>query len=192
LTVRALPPGVFYDQGTPAFGVRVGKHRRTWFVVRGEKRLRTTIGHYPALPLAEARRKALGLLGAAASVHISISYQDALQSFLEAKEKQLRPRSFAELKRTLKHFPFKGRLDKISHHDVAVAVEAIEAPSEGNHAFKDVRTFFNWCVPRYLKYSPCTGLKMPNKASSRSRVLTDAELKAVWTAAEQIDGHLVQ
>jgi hypothetical protein len=55
------------------------------------------------------------------------------------------------------HFTWPKALDKITHHDVASAIEKIEAPSEANHAFKDIRTFFNWRVPRHPKYSPCTG-----------------------------------
>ena len=48
---------------------------------------------------------------------------------------------------------------------------------------KDLRTFFNWCIPRYLKASPCVGLKMP-AYKSRDRVLTEDELRRVWIACE--------
>ena len=40
---RLKTPGTYYDDTTPAFGIRVGKHRKTWFVIRGKERLRTTI-----------------------------------------------------------------------------------------------------------------------------------------------------
>ena len=31
--------GEHYDTTTPAFGIRVGKNRKTWFVIRGKGRL---------------------------------------------------------------------------------------------------------------------------------------------------------
>jgi hypothetical protein len=57
LTVRALPMGTHFDATTPAFGIRVGKHRRTWIVMRGEERRRIWIGHYPTVTLSEARKE---------------------------------------------------------------------------------------------------------------------------------------
>ena len=45
--------GTYIDKTTPAFGLRVGKNRKAWFVIRGRERLRTTIGLYPAVTLAE-------------------------------------------------------------------------------------------------------------------------------------------
>ena len=50
--------GIYYDETTPAFGLRVGKNRKTWFVVRGRERLRPNIGQYPATSLADARKGA--------------------------------------------------------------------------------------------------------------------------------------
>lgn len=33
LAVQKLGPGLFLDTKTPAFGIRVGKNRKTWLVV---------------------------------------------------------------------------------------------------------------------------------------------------------------
>ena len=51
--------GTYYDEMTPAFGLRVGKNRKAWFVVRGRERLRTNIGQYPATSLADAYKRVL-------------------------------------------------------------------------------------------------------------------------------------
>jgi hypothetical protein len=48
---RLRMPGTYFDETTPAFGIRVGKNRKTWIVIRGTERVRTRIGHYPALSL---------------------------------------------------------------------------------------------------------------------------------------------
>jgi hypothetical protein len=34
ITVRALKPGLYMDKRTPAFGIRVGKNRKTWIVLK--------------------------------------------------------------------------------------------------------------------------------------------------------------
>ena len=46
---RLATPGIYYDKTTPAFGIRIGKHRKTWVVTRGTDRQRITIGRYPAM-----------------------------------------------------------------------------------------------------------------------------------------------
>src|SRR4051812_49312070 len=59
---RLHEPGTYFDTTTPAFGIRIGKLRKTWVVMRGKDRVRTTLGHYPALSLADARKAAKKLL----------------------------------------------------------------------------------------------------------------------------------
>jgi integrase len=189
LAIRSLKPGTYYDVSTPAFGIRVGKHRKTWIVMRGRTRTRTRIGFYPATPLAEARRKAFVLLGSHLHPRPSTPFHEALEQFLEIHGQSLKPRSKRELERTLRrHFPF-GRtaLDKITHGDISSIIDGLmDTPSEACHAFKDIRTFFRWCVPRYLPHSPCEGLKMPARYVPRQRVLNEAELKQVWEAVAKL------
>jgi integrase len=67
-----------------------------------------------------------------------------------------------------------------------VPLAKTSVPSEAWHAFKDARTFFKWCVPRYIKHSPMEGLKSPTRYTPRKRVLTDAELVTVWRSAEDV------
>ncbi|QCO05423.1 tyrosine-type recombinase/integrase [Azospirillum argentinense] len=57
---RTPVPGVqldLFDASLPAFGLRVGDRRKTWFVIYrfGGKQKRLTLGHYPALSLGDAR-----------------------------------------------------------------------------------------------------------------------------------------
>jgi integrase len=185
LGVRNLKEiGVYWDD-LPGFGIRVGKTRKTWFVMHGKARLRTTIGQYPNIAVADARKKALALLGAGGPEARAISFPDARQEFLVTQERRLRPRSFYQQKRTLeRHFTWSKPLDKITHRDITSVVEGLlDTPSQAAHCFKEIRTFFRWCVPRYLTHSPCEGLKTPAPDLSRTRVLNNAELKAVWNAA---------
>ena len=186
LSIRSLTPGVYYDDKTPAFGLRVGKNRKTWIIQKGRGRVKRAIGHYPALSLADARRKAvIALSSSPLEPQDALTFPDALQLFL-AQDKW-RARSRAVLESSLKHFDWKRTIDKITHEDVANALDAIKGKSARSHALKDIRAFFNWCVPRYIKASPAAGLKMTTQPT-RDRVLTDDELKRVWMAAEAI-GH---
>jgi hypothetical protein len=94
ITVRALKtPGSYFDEIMPAFGIRVGKHRKTWIVVRGPERIRTRIGHYPALSLADARKQALVLLGSPLEKKAGVrNFADALQNFFDIHVPTLKPR----------------------------------------------------------------------------------------------------
>jgi integrase len=60
-------------------------------------------------------------------------------------------------------------------------------PSEADHAFRYVRTFFNFCVKRGLiDASPVARLEAPSKGQSRERVLSPDELTKIWKQAEKI------
>lgn len=189
ISVQRLKPGLFFDTRTPAFGIRIGATRKTWLVVRGENRTKIRLGHYPAMSLSEARKRALVTLGSPMQEKVQISFSDAMEAFLALP--RWRPQSLRVLKSSLTRFTWKRNLDKITHEDVATALEAIPSPSARAHALKDIRTFFNWCVPRYLSASPCAGLKMQAQPS-RERVLTTDELKAVWNACEGTFGTIVK
>ena len=112
----------------------------------------------------------------------SISFDDARTAFLALP--RWRPNSLKVLKSALRKFAWKRPLAKIAHEDIAAVLETIKGNSARAHALASVRTFFNWCVPRYIPSSPATGLRMP-KQRSRDRVLSDTELKSVWNAAKQ-------
>jgi hypothetical protein len=59
---RLKTPGIYYDTTTPAFGVRVGKHKKVWVITRGRDRQRVSIGQYPEMSLADARKEGKRLL----------------------------------------------------------------------------------------------------------------------------------
>jgi integrase len=186
ITVRNLPEGTHFDTRLSSFGMRVGKNRRTWLVVRGDNRTKVTLGHYPSVSLQDARKKAHAALVALPDEKPTLAFPEALDTFLERHGATLRPKSLYQLTRNLKrHFLWKTTLDKITHHDVAAALDAIQKPSPRAHALKDIRTFFNWCIPRYVASSPCVGIKKPPQ-KSRDRVLSDEELVRVWHRAEEL------
>jgi integrase len=154
--------------------------------------MRTNIGRYPGVSLADARKQALVLLGSPIEKKKKApTFADALKNYFEIHGPTLKPRTLKELKRTLKRhfepvFRYK-RLDDIEHGDISDITDELakKTPSEAWHAFKDARAFFKWCVPRYIKHSPMEGLKSPAKYVARKRVLTDPEIRLVWRGADK-------
>ncbi len=60
----------------------------------------------------------------------------------------------------------------------------VDRPSEQQHAFTAIKVFFNWALKRrYVQSNPCSALFSPSKPKSRSRVLSDKELRTVLKQA---------
>src|SRR5712691_2708251 len=96
--------GEYFDATTPAFGIRVGKHRKTWFVIRGKARLRTNVGRYSDMPLADARKAAKKLLSDAPIRNTRVTFGEAYDAFKEAIETK-KPRTQRDYRRLIeKHF----------------------------------------------------------------------------------------
>ena len=81
---RLKEPGTYFDETTPAFAIRVGKNRKTWFVIRGRERQRTNIGQYPTVSLADARREARKLLAETPAKHSKMTFSAAGALYKEA------------------------------------------------------------------------------------------------------------
>lgn len=191
ISIRTLPQGTYFDEKTPAFGIRIGKNRKTWIVLKGprNRRVQTILGYYPALNLSDARKKAHIALGSPLDPPRAPPFPQARDEFLA--QGAWKPRTLKVLKSSLKHFDFTKTLEKITHDDIAEALDRIKGPSARAHALKDIRAFFNWCIPRYLQSSPAAGFKMPAYVP-RKRILTDHELIRVWRAAEEMGVYGVQ
>lgn len=198
ITVRALKAPdtgtiTYFDDTTPAFGIRVSfSGRKTWLVMRGKKRIRTRLGSYPDLPLSEARKKAKTLLSEAEHEIGRKPFGSALDQFLDLHGQKLKESSKRQITRCLKrHFaPLYGQrpVGQITRQSIAAILDGLmKTPSEAAHAYKDIRTFFHWCVGRgYVRHSPCEGMATPSRYVPRQRTLNDAELKVLWQAAERI------
>ena len=84
-------------------------------------------------------------------------------------------------------------ITEISRRDVVEVVEAIAdsgRPYAAHRTFAYASKLFNWAMARHLygiEASPCTGIKtseLAGKKEPRQRVLTDAEIRALWQATE--------
>ncbi len=209
VTIRNLSPPPFgqaqYPDGKlPGFGVRVtATGLKTFYLTYRENGAsrRLTLGRYPALSLAAARKKAHEALAKIARddtpvTKVPANAQDSfaalLDQFVETHcKRHNRASTAAETERLLRRnfLPHWRRrsIKALAKSDVLSILDAIVAdgtPSAANHAFAAVRKFFNWCVERGLiEVSPCHGIKLPARTQSRDRVLTDSELARLWAAS---------
>ena len=135
----------FWDTKTAGFGVRIGKHAKT-FVVKMDNR-RVTIGTYPALSLQEARKKAMGVKAEDIKPADKRTFIDAYEKYKETLSSK-RPRTARDYKRMLdKYFlPTLGkkRLSDITYEHITDLTKDVKR-SEGAHA---LATAAPCCVER--------------------------------------------
>lgn len=188
------------------FGVRVSYGGKKAFVVRyrvnGRLR-RLTLGPYPDLSLAEARRKARMVMGDVAhgddpaqdkqARREAETFKGLVKAYLEVAEK--RHRSWKEEKRIidkdlLPEFGFRLLAD-IRRRDVRELVEAIarkrKAPVMANRTLGVLSRMFNFALDReWIEASPATRIPEPGEERSRDRVLGDDELRELWVNLESL------
>ena len=202
----------------PGFGVRVSKTGTKTFVLlyrhRGRPR-RLSLGRWPVVSLAEARKKARVALQALDSGddpainhrpddNPSFRFDAVAKAFVERHCTQHnRPSTAKETQRLLtKHFVGAwGQRDirDIRQADINSILDRLVndgTPSEANHALGVIKTLFAWCTERdMLQASPCAKVKKPARHGKRSRVLTELELARLWEALPKEGfpfGHLGQ
>jgi integrase len=187
INTLAIPSTGVANYWERPLGIRVtAKGVRAYIVMIGSGK-RKTIGRVGALTLREARLEALK----AKSALYPLKYKAPLTTLAEARslylaQLKVRPKTRHYYTTHLMRLP-DGPLDQIDHHLILAITDKLK-PSMAIMALKSFKVFFNWCVPRYLKLNPCTGLKSGHKTTARSRVLSDQELSRIWTASEQRNG----
>jgi integrase len=199
-TIRALPRPEsgqrdYADDTLVGFSVRVGKRAKTFtqVVVRGGKRSRTKIGTYPELSLSKAREKARDLLAEArikkTEEPAALTFGTALRHFKELHVPTMSAGSQRQCMRLLNTYfsSLKSRrLPDLKTSELAAIIDIVPFSSEKRNAFVWVRTFLNWSWRRgYLDQNPIARLRGYGAATTRDRVLSDAELVAVWNASHR-------
>jgi integrase len=78
------------------------------------------------------------------------------------------------------------KIQEITKRDVVTLLDTVRdrAPVMANRNLAAIRKLFNWCLARdIIQISPCTLIEPPAPERSRDRILSDAELRLVWDAA---------
>ncbi|PVE20574.1 integrase [Microvirga sp. KLBC 81] len=168
-----------------------------------------TLGPYPRLTLADAREQARAALRTAsegrdpsvvraaaeleAEAVSKLRFGAVVAEFIERYAKP-RNRTWPETERLLTRADLASWQNRdirsISRQEILEVLDRMVergAPVQANRLVAAMRRFFGWAVERgLLEASPMAALKPPSAEVSRDRVLSDAELAAIWRAAGEI------
>lgn len=209
-----LDPGqserVVWDSETPGLGLRIRRSGSAAWMIRpprnGGRSVVFTLGSAAVLSLADARaaareRMAKATLGddphamrREARAQAAVTMGAVVGRYVASAEKRLRPSTIYNLKNHLNaHWkPLHGMAMRgVRRADVAVQIGII-AETNGPHAANRARvvlsTFFGWAMGEgIVEANPVIGTNRVGAAVARDRVLSDAELIAVWRACGDDD-----
>ena len=186
---------IVQPSGSKSWAVRYSRDGRV---------LKTTLGPYPALSLADARRQALQVAAAVANggdpqrekkaaAPVALTVRAVVDEFLKRHtDEKNGARWAAETRRILERtiLPAIGdkavsAVGKPEIHDMLNAVIDRGAPIAANRTLAVVKKLYRWALSRgYVDRDPCAGIAKPGAETTRDRVLSDNELAHVWRAAE--------
>lgn len=197
LMVKKLPfaetgQKTYWDVSTPGFGVRCSKRSKSFVVMYGPKRLLKTLGRYPGVSLADARKHAkrfqIEFVDQPEVVKKEcMSFANAKEAFLAECVTKNRPRTVYDYTRILnRHFKFQKNVNEIDRREIMKVLGRLSStPSEKSHAYVVIRIMMNWCVRQGLiEHNPVPVMKQHCK--SRDRVLSNKELVEVFKHADEI------
>ena len=213
VTLEKLPPPSkgqvdYFDSAYPALALRItAKGVRSWTCfgrVHGRLK-RATLGRYPGMTLAEARREASATAEsmrqgvnpaaakrAAARAGDRDSFEAVAAQWLQRDQAQ--NRSHGEVKRVIERdvLPeWEGRrITTIARRDVIDLIDGIAdrgALTYARRVLAHLHRLFAWAVGRdIIENNPAANVPRPGEITRRTRVLTDLELALVWRAASSL------
>lgn len=206
----SLPAGkaelLVFDDELPGFGIRLRSGgKRTWVVQYriGAKQRRVSLGRVEVLDPEKARREAKNVLskaqlGTDAQVERKIARARAAETlgvlvtgYLSTyAERNLKPRTFAEVKRSLEghwkplHEVPVAMLTRASVSARLAEIATENGPFAANRSRAYLSAFFGWAMEQgQVDDSPVRGTGLIQAEKARDRVLSDAELALVWDCA---------
>lgn len=194
----------YWDTGLSGFGIRMSQGgRRSWIVMYrvGRRKRRLTLGSYPPMTLAEARKDAKAALVVAQKggdpahekkvARMAETFSQLTKSYIEQYAKPNKKSWKLDEKALYRDaVPRLGtfRAKDITRRDIRDMLQDIVArgaPIQANRTFEIVRRLFNWAIAEdYLTTNPCQGISKPAKENRRDRVLKENEIRNVWPAME--------
>jgi integrase len=191
----------YFDSSARGLSLRVsGTGVKSWcyHLTRNGKRERITLGSYPAIGLADARRMAVEARGAleggedprdmvTARQRGAMTVKDLFEIYL-TEHIQTNLRSAVEMERRSRKniLPVIGYvpLANIHRRDITRTVQPLlkrGAPVEATLVFANLRAMLRWGVRGgYLDHDPTIGMQKPASAKTGERVLSDEEIATLW------------
>ena len=212
--LRKLKPPVeredFRDRGTRGLQLRSSPSgvKTFSFVFRlGSKMGRATLGRYPDVDLKFARTKADEFRKLVSQgidprsekrakrrlqeMTVELMVHEFIQTYAKPKNSSWK-QAESNLRLYLSNFYGTQPISEVTRADIHQILDdliARDKQTAANRALAHIRKFFGWLVERgYLNHSPADHIKPRHKESERHRVLSDAEIKAIWDAAKSMSG----
>jgi integrase len=168
-----------------------------------------TIGPYPLVAIAEARRRATAALGDVAAGKDPAAEKMSARAAARAEKDDMvdavvndfvklyaarNTRDWRETERILKKdvvSRWRGRrLGEIERKHVAKLLDEMidrGAPVGANRVFAQLRKMCSWAVERgIIQLNPCQGISRPTTETARERALSDYELALVWRCSDSL------
>ncbi len=196
----------YFDADVAGLTLRVTSDGvKTWSLMyrhHGRKR-RLTLGRFPDLGLADARRRATeergrivgGIDPAAEKQDERAKFGDTVGALFELyKHKTEMKRSWPEQRRIFENevLPAWGhrRVQDLTRPDIRALVDrkAATAPVMANRLLARISRLFSFAVERdWIEANPALRIGNPSEERTRDRVLTRDELRELWAALQQTE-----
>ncbi len=208
-TLTRKAPGEIWDEYLPGFGLRIGKAKRTFFVmtrVNGKQR-RFTVGNAAITKLVDAREKARDILrDAAKGVAPEEAERAAVRAAARIRARTFRAvaeeymgdrvdlRSYGEMQRKLDVdvLPVIGDMAvaKIDRADIRELLrdKAATSPVASNRLLSLIRSILRFAYKEDYVQANVADAIDPKPEASRDRVLTHPEIKLFWNTLDNGTG----
>ena len=192
----------YFDKGFPGMALRVsygGAKAWVYFYRLHGKLRRMSLGRFPAMSLEEAREawraSRLAVGKGESPAHLRPMAADSFATVAEEwlKRDQAHNRSVAEVRRVIERDvrPVWGDrlIATITRRDALELIDGIAdrgAVTMARRLHSHLHRLFRWAVGRgIIETNPMADLPKPGAAVKRDHVVADAEIVAVWKAAEK-------
>jgi integrase len=175
----------FFDTKVPGLALRAGIRKRTWCLFHNRRRL--TLGAYPAMSLAAARAAALAMKGGGQP---EATLATVFEEYMAREGAALRSanRRRADFNRLV--LPTLGQrpIGDIRRSEITALLDRIgdtAGPSVAHIVLTQLSKLFNWYASRADDFrSPVVRGMGRYDGKARERVLSDEELRALWSATD--------
>jgi integrase len=179
----------YIDTKVPGLTLRVGKRQRTWCLLHAQRR--QTLGQYPAMPLAAARATAIAIR-AGEPIAPPSSLAAVFEEYMRREGASLRTadeRRAVFLRHILPTFGARP-ISEIKRSEITALLDRIEdrsGPRAATTVLAYLSKLFNWHAARDDEFrSPVVRGMTRSNGNERDRVLTDDEIRAIWSAGEAV------
>jgi integrase len=192
---------IVFDDDVAGLGLRLRQGgSRTWIYQYkiGARQRRISLGKFPAMPPAIARKTAAKLqaevrLGndpaavkAANQVRATETFEAIAKNYLERRRGQVRASSLSEIERHLRrnlaplHDMPLAAIDRRTIANQLARITSAAGPVQSNRTRSTLSAFLNWAAREGLVETNAAAFTNKNVEKSRDRTLTSGELAAIW------------